>query len=295
MIDSRQLTYFVAVAEDLHFARAADRLGVAQSAVSTQIQRLEQEVGIRLLLRNKRQPIKLTDAGGLFYAEAVAALRHMERAEQVGKLAARGVAGVVRLGFVASAVTTGLLSRMLTSYRRSHENVRMDVVAMETPRQLEAISTGEIDVGIVRPRRQYPDGVIATIVHSERLLVAMSETNTLAAKNVIRAADLRGQTFIAPQFNEKEGFAETLSHLGTTGGFSASAEYKVNDFISAVSLAAAGYGITVVPESIRHFAQLGSVFKNISDFDEMVHLALAHREKSQSPAVRSFLHSWLSL
>jgi DNA-binding transcriptional LysR family regulator len=91
MIDIRQLKYFAAVVEDLHFAKAADRLNVAQSALSTQIQRLEQEIGVRLLNRNKRQPVSLTDAGRVFHAEAVAALRHIERADQVGRLAARGL------------------------------------------------------------------------------------------------------------------------------------------------------------------------------------------------------------
>lgn len=84
MIDARQLRYFTAVAEELHFARAADRLNVAQSALSMQIQRLERHLGVRLLNRNKRQPVTLTDAGKLFHAEAVVALRHIERATRSG-------------------------------------------------------------------------------------------------------------------------------------------------------------------------------------------------------------------
>ncbi len=289
MLTHRQLQYFVAVAEELHFSRAADRLGVAQSAVSVQVQQLEQQLGVRLILRNKRQPIALTDAGALLYAEAIAALRHMERAEQVGLLAARGLSGNIRMGYVASAVTSGLLSQMLGNFRATHEQVRMQVIAMETPKQLNAIDSGEVDVGLVRPRRQYPDGVEAMIVHSEPFMVAMPEAHALAQKSAVQSADLRGQTFIAPQFNESEGFSEVLARLASSAGFSATAEYLVNDFITATSLAAAGYGVVIVPESIRLFGQPGVAFRPISDFHELGHLALAYRKREHSPAIRSFV------
>lgn len=293
MLDARQLTYFVAVAEELHFARASDRLGVAQSAVSAQVQRLETQLKVRLLDRGKRKPVTLTDAGELFYAEAVATLRHLERAEQVGLLASRGLAGVVRLGYVASAVTAGLLSRFLKAFRASHPLVRMDVIAMETPRQLEALVSGEIDVGIGRPRRLYPAGVQGSIVHSERLLVVLPERHPLAAKRSLKTVDLRGQSFVTPHFNESEGFSETLSRLGAAGGFPVTSEFRVNDFITAMSLAAADYGVVVAPESIRLFEQPGVTFRRISDFTEQVHLALTHRHPEPSKAVRAFVESAL--
>jgi DNA-binding transcriptional LysR family regulator len=98
MLDARQLRYFVAVAEELHFARAADRLNVAQSAVSLQIKGLEEAFGARLLNRRKRAAVSLTEAGRLFLSEAVAAIRQLKRAEQVGRLAARGELGQIELG-----------------------------------------------------------------------------------------------------------------------------------------------------------------------------------------------------
>lgn len=289
MLSHRQLQSFVAVAEELHFSRAADRLGMAQSAISVQIQQLEKDLGVRLLLRNKRQPIALTDAGTLLYAEAVAALRHMARAEQVGLLAARGLSGNIRMGYVASAVTSGLLSRMLGSFRRSHERVCMDVIAMETPRQLLAIESGEIDVGLVRPRSHYPQGVEACVIHSEPLMVAMPADHALAGRAAVQAADLRGQTFISPQFNEREGFSEVLARLAAFAGFSAASEYHVHDIITATSLAAAGYGVAIVPASQQVFGQPGVVFRPIADFHERIHLALAWRQREISPAIRFFV------
>ena len=291
MIDARQLRYFTAVVEELHFARAADRLNVAQSALSAQIQRLERELGVRLLNRNKRQPVTLTDAGRLFHAEAVAALRHIDRADQVGRLAARGLAGIVRIGFVASGASSGVLSDMLRRFRASHANVRIEVVAMETPRQFEALNNGEIDVGIVRPRRQYPSGIEAAIVHTERLMVAMAESHPLAARRQVSARDLKDESFISPQFDENEGFGEVLSALGAAGGFSAFLDHRVQDFISAISLASAGYGVVVVPESMRHFGQPGICYRPVKDFPFSVDLAMVSRRRELSPAVRAFVNA----
>lgn len=288
MIDVRQIRYFLAVAEELHFAKAADRLGVAQSRLSTQIQRLEQDLGVMLLNRNKRKPVSLTDAGHLFHAEAAAALRHIERADQVGRLAARGLAGVIRVGYVASGVSSGLLSMMLSEFRKSHEMVRLEVMPMETPRQLEALSDGQIDVGIVRPRRLYPAGVITKVVQTERLLAAMTESHPLARQGAVSARALADQSFIVPQFAEEEGFGSALSALGKAGGFTPHLEYCVQDFITAICLASAGYGVAIVPESMRNFSQPGVIYKQIADFRLSVDLALAYRHREVSPAVRAF-------
>ena len=290
MLSYRQLEHFVTVAQELHFSRAADKLGVAQSAVSVQVQQLEQQLGVRLLQRNKRKPITLTDAGELLYEEAVAVLRHMERAQQIGLLAAQGMSGHVKLGYISSAVTSGMLARVLTRFRPGHEQVHMQVLAMETPRQLQALQQGEIDAGLLRPRRRYPEGVKAIIVHSEPFMVAMAENHPLARLAAVSVADLQGQTFIAPQFvNESEGFVEVLARLADAAGFSAREAYRVNDFITATSLAAAGYGIVVLPESNRLLNQPGVIFRPLRDFKEQVHMALAYREHEKTPAVRAFL------
>jgi DNA-binding transcriptional LysR family regulator len=291
MVETRQLFYFAAVAEELHFGRAAERVGVAQSAMSTQVQRLERQLGMRLLNRNKRQPISLTSAGALVYAEAQAALRHVQRAEEVAALSGMGLAGLVRVGYVASAVTSGLLSRALREFRQTNPDVAVSVVAMETPRQLEAIANGEVDIGIVRPRRQYPENVKATVVHAERMLVALPEDHPLARKAILKASDLRGERFVSPQFDETEGFAETLANLGKAGGFSVGREYRVNDVITAVSLAAAGYGVALVAESMQRFAQPGVVYKPIRDFPQLIYLALAERRREPSKAVQAFAGS----
>lgn len=156
--------------EDLHFGRIADRLGFAQSVLSDLIRRLETDLGVRLLNRNKRAAVSLTDAGQIFLREARLALLQLERAKTVGRLAARGEVGNVSLGYVGSAVSTGVLPAALRAFRIERPEVDMHITLMETPRQLECLRERRLDVGLLRSRSQYPDGVTATVVKRERLM-----------------------------------------------------------------------------------------------------------------------------
>ena len=134
LLDARQLRYFIAVAEELSFAGAADRLNVAQSAVSLQIKGLEEALGVRLLNRRKRAAVSLTQAGRLFLCEAEAAVRQLERAEQVGRLAARGELGQIEVGYVTSVALNRILPSLLREYRQTHPAVQLRLTAMETER-----------------------------------------------------------------------------------------------------------------------------------------------------------------
>ncbi|WP_157268851.1 LysR family transcriptional regulator [Azohydromonas aeria] len=289
MLESRQLRCFLAVAEDLHFGRAADRLGVAQSALSAQVQRLEAELGVRLLNRRKRAAVTLTDAGQLFLAEAGAAWAQLQRAEHVGRLAARGDAGEVRLGYVASALTSGLLTDTLKAFRQAHAGVRMRIVPMETPRQIESLADGLLDVGLMRPRPQYPEGVAAELLRSEPLEIAMAAEHPLAARPSLRAQDLKNETFIVPQFNETAGFGDNLRRLGALGGYAIEPACAVNDFVTAASMACAGYGIVLAPRSLKNFAPGGLVFRRVEGFDDEVRLVMAYRLREPAPAVQALL------
>src|SRR5689334_13424142 len=178
-LDARQLRYFIAVAEELSFARAADRLNVAQSAVSLQIKGLEEALGARLLNRRKRAAVSLTEAGRLFLSEAVAAIRQLERAEQVGHLAAR-----------------------------------LRLTAMETPRQLEALAEGRLDAALIRPRPGYAAGVAAHVIYREALCVALASDHPLARSPTLHAAELGNEAFIIP---DVATFGSHLERLAAAG------------------------------------------------------------------------------
>jgi DNA-binding transcriptional LysR family regulator len=293
MLDTRSLRYFIAVAEDLHFGRAADRLHVAQSAVSFQIKKLEDHFGTPLLRRSKRANVELTEAGRLFLVEAQSALRQLERAERIGTLAGRGEAGHVELGYVASAAPTGILPSFLDTFRTRHPDVRLHVTLMETPRQIAALADGRLDIGLIRPRPHYPDGVQAQIVHREGLCVALARDHPLASRACLSAADLKDETFLIPHFDENAGFGASLTRLADTGGFTVGAAQRLSDFVTALCLAAGGYGVVLGPESMRQHGIDKLVFQPIRNFDEEVELALAFRSGATSPAARAFVRAAL--
>jgi|SRR5579859_163336 len=295
MLDARQLRYFIAVAEELHFARAADRLNVAQSAVSLQIKGLEEALGARLLNRRKRAAVSLTEAGRLFLSEAMAAIRQLERAEQIGRLAARGELGRIEVGYVTSAALNRTLPNLLREYGRSHPAVQLRLTAMDTPRQLDALAEGRLDAALIRPRPSYALGLAAHVIYREALCVALAADHPLACNHTLHAATLAHETFIVPQLAESAGFGSHLERLAAAGGFRIKMAHDVGDFVTALSMAAGGYGLVLGPESMCGLGFSEVVFRPLADFAEQAELAIAYRSSEPSATVRAFLDTAIAL
>jgi DNA-binding transcriptional LysR family regulator len=294
-LDARQLRYFIAVAEELSFARAADRLNVAQSAVSLQIKGLEEAFGARLLNRHKRAAVSLTEVGRLFLSEAEAAIRQLERAEQVGHLAARGELGHIEVGYVTSAVMNRILPSLLREYRGSHPAVQLRLTAMETPRQLEALAEGRLDAALIQPQPSYAAGLAARVIHREALCVALAADHPLARSQTLHAADLGNEAFIVLQVAESCGFGSHLERLAAAGKFPIKIVLEVGDFVTALSMAAGGYGVAIAPESMRGLGVSEVVFRPLADFAEKVELAVAFRAAEPSASVRAFIDAAVAL
>jgi LysR family transcriptional regulator, benzoate and cis,cis-muconate-responsive activator of ben and cat genes len=289
VLDTRQLRYFVAVADHLHFAKAAMTMNVAQSALSTQVRGLEELLGVRLFNRSKKAAVSLTQAGEMFLIEARQALKQVERTERVGRLAARGQLGRIDLGYIASAAISGMMAAALGEFRTTNPEVDIALSPLDTPSQLKALMEGVIDIGLIRPRPSYPEGLEALEVHSERLVLAMSDCNALSERNPISSVDLADQRFIVPQFEESVGFAEFLAQLGHRAGVEIEAAFKVPDFVSALMLASAGYGIVLIPASFRNLQIAGIVMRDIVDFNTTVSISLAWRASNQNRAASELI------
>jgi DNA-binding transcriptional LysR family regulator len=292
MLDARQVRYFIAVAEELSFAGAADRLNVAQSAVSMRIKALEEAFGARLLNRRKRAAVSLTEAGRLFLSEAVAAVRQLDRAEQVGRLAARGELGQIEVGYVTSVAMNRILPSLLREYRRSHPAVLLRLAAMETPRQLDALVEGRLDAALIRPRPSYGAGVAAHVIYREALCVALAADHPLASSQTLHAADLRNEAFIVPHVAT---FGSHLKRLAAAGRFPIEIVHDVGDFVTALSVAAAGYGVVLGPQSMGGLGFPEVVFRPLADFAERVELAVAFRAAEPSASVRAFIDAAIAL
>jgi DNA-binding transcriptional LysR family regulator len=288
MLDSNALRSFIVVAQELHFGRSAEHLGIAQSALSRQIAALERGLGIRLLNRGRRSLVTLTAPGRALLADSLDVMKQLDRAERSVRCAARGEVGRVEIGYVVSAALCGVLTRSLEVSRQRHPEVDVGVNMMETPQQLAALRDHLLDVGFMRPRETYPAGVAAVVVHRESLLLAVAASHPLASRRVDLTA-LAKETFIIPQFDESAGFAEHLAALASSGGFEPRRVHRVRDFVTAIAMAAAGYGVVPAPRSMLSIALEKIVYRPIHGYDGTVELVMAFREKQLTPAARGFI------
>jgi DNA-binding transcriptional LysR family regulator len=288
MLDTRQLRYFVAVAENLHFTKAADRLHVAQSALSTQVKQLEAQLGARLLARRKRSSVALTDAGALFLVEARRALEQVERAEAAGRRAGRGELGHVAIGYIASAAFSGVLSAAIRAYRAQRADVTLHLAQMESPKQLAAIAEGRQDVGFIRPRKDYPDGVSASVIKQERLLLALPADHRLAEALEVEA--LSDETFVS-QFEEGEGFTDYVADFMSAVRPVPEHVHPVRDLLTALSLVGAGFGVALVTESVCSLTMVNVVYRSIVNYERVIDMVLAYRSRESAPAALAFIET----
>ncbi|MFF3848200.1 LysR substrate-binding domain-containing protein [Streptomyces sp. NPDC002328] len=289
-MELRWLSSFVVVAEELHFARAADRLHLAPSALSAQIRALESHLGARLIDRGRRARPSLTGAGRLFLAEAERTLAQVSRAEAVGRRAGRGELGHAEIAYVASAAFCGAVTGILASCSTPDAGLTVSVRELETPAQLEALAAGDVDVGFLRWRPSYPPGITATPLLTEDVVLAVREGSPQAALEEVPAAALREERFVAPYFDEEYGCRDQILHVGARGGFTPDVAPPVRDYIAALTLVGGGHGVALVPDSLRRVHLPGVAYRPLADTPLTTRLVGAHRHDESSPAVRKVIH-----
>ncbi|MDL5199835.1 LysR substrate-binding domain-containing protein [Streptomyces sp. ALI-76-A] len=288
-VELRWLESFVTVAEELHFARAADRLHLAPSALSAQIRALESHLGVRLIDRGRRSRPALTSAGRLFLEEARLTLAQISRAETVGRRAGRGELGHAQIAYVASATFSGVLTDVLTRCAAPGTELTVQVRELETPAQLEALACGDIDVGFLRWRPEYPPEVTATCLLTEEVVLALPAGAPLAAYEAISAAQLRDERFVAPHFDEEYGCRDQILEVAQQGGFSPRCAPPVRDFIAALTLVGGGLAVALVPDSLRRVQIPGVAYRPLADVSLTTRLVGAYRRGETSPAVRGLI------
>ncbi|MEI5522960.1 LysR family transcriptional regulator [Streptomyces brasiliscabiei] len=285
-MELRWLTSFVTVAEDLHFGQAADRLYLAPSALSAQIKALETELGVRLIDRGRRSRIRLTGAGELFLPEARLTLAQVARAEAVGRRAGRGELGEAEIAYVASAAFSGVLTRVLADCGRHERDVTLRVRELETPAQLAALGSGRIDVGFLRWRPEYPPELTAVPLLTEEMVLALPAEHRLGGLTAVPAAELAGERFVVPHFDEEHDFRDQLGQVADAGGFPPRLAPPVKDFVAALTLVGGGLGVALVPESVCRVRMPGVVHRPLADVSLTTRLVGVHRRDENSPAVR---------
>jgi DNA-binding transcriptional LysR family regulator len=281
-MELRHLRYFVAVAEELHFRRAAERLHMSQPPLSQQIRALEDELGVQLLERSQRR-VELTAAGSAFYERATEILRAVEDAGRLVRRVHRGEVGRLSIGFVGSSMYS-FLPDALGTFRARHHDVELQLRELTTAAQLRQLESGQIDVGVVRPASERPGLVIET-VQSEPVVVALPESHRLAAQERVDLDDLAGESLVMLGQGEAPGLRRSLA--ATTDRLGGEVQ-EVREMQTVIGLVRAGVGVSLVPASLRALTRAGVVYRELDGGDVTVALALAWRSGDRSPVLTAF-------
>jgi DNA-binding transcriptional LysR family regulator len=283
-VELRQLASFVTLAEQLHFARAAELLGVTPSALTMQLQGLERSVGVRLVNRTKRS-VALTAAGSQFLTEARATLAQVERAKTTARRAGRGELGTIKVAYVFSAACAGVVQRLLGAYHKRFPEMTLALSELESPEQIRLLQSGALDACIVRTVTGDPDAVESLPLVTENIVIALFSGHPRARQTAVAARELAKENFIAPQFQHEAGFGRHLLSIGQQGGFNPDIAIHTRDFLTTLALVGAGLGIAAVPECLTNLQLPNVTYRRLKDAAETSTLSLVFRRAEQSAAL----------
>jgi DNA-binding transcriptional LysR family regulator len=291
MFDLRQLRYFVAVAEELSFTRAALRLHLSQPPLSQQIRSLEQDLGVQLLERTKRH-VALTEPGRVFLEQARQILAKAEEARSQVVAAAAGYSGQLRLAYTVSVSFHPALPQTLLRFGQIAPNVRLKLSEMYTEPQFAALLSGEIDVGFVRSEPSHAQDfreLRLSVVDREPLLLALPSGHALASRSSLRLSEVATDDFVSQPRQLAATIFDRLAMLSTQAGFQPSIVQHAQQINGLLALVAAGLGLALVPASMRAVRLPGVSYVALEDADAYLLLAVACRANDHSPALQQFL------
>ncbi|MBN3856364.1 MULTISPECIES: LysR family transcriptional regulator [unclassified Paraburkholderia] len=285
-MELRHLRYFVAVAEERSFTRAAQRLHIAQPPLSRQIQQLEEILGVQLFERNSR-PLKLTDTGRFFYQHAsqllaqTAELESMTR--RVGKIERN-----LSVGFVGSTLY-GMLPKIIRRYRQQHAEVELSLNEMSTMDQIKALKEGRIDVGFGRIRLDDPS-VRRVVLREERMIVALPQGHVLGdSKTVLSLHDLLNETLIIFPKSPRPSYADQVLAAFHDRALKPARVLETRELQVALGLVAAGEGISIVPKSVYGLKRDDVVYKDLDDANLVSPIIMSMRMLDESEDLQRML------
>lgn len=268
-MELRQFRYFVAVAEELHFTRAAQRLNIGQPPLSLQIKAIERELGVTLLKRTRRK-VELTAAGALFLQEARLALLQASHAVDTVVRAAKGEIGTLRLSFVTSAPLVDAFSGAIRSFRQTHPEVHLALKSRSSDAIMDEVLLNTIDVGFTRPAIQWvaPPTIRAVPIFEDNLMVVLPIDHPLnRQEGPIPIGDLRSENFVLRPRGSGTGFYEQVFNMCTEAGFVPTINQEAVEATTTLGLVAAGMGVTIAPRALQAIRVRDTVWRDLSGCD----------------------------
>jgi DNA-binding transcriptional LysR family regulator len=283
-IELRHLRYFIAVAEELHFGRAANRLHIAQPPLSQQIRRLEDLLGHQLLVRTSRA-VKLTSAGEALLERARRTMSRMQQDLEDVRRTGRGETGCLRVGFIGSGMLTCLPS-LLGEYRKTYPRVELRLQEFYTSTLIKAIQDGSVDVGFLRDGGPNPELEVEPVL-KEEFIAIVPYGHRLARRSKIRPGELRGEPFVFFSRSAGESAWERTMKVCEREGFRPEIAQEAPHWMTIVSLVAAGIGVTIAPACIRTIAPTTVTCRPITG-EGRSFIELAYRQDHSSPVATEF-------
>jgi DNA-binding transcriptional LysR family regulator len=288
-MELRHLRYFVAVAEELHFGRAAKRLHIAQPPLSRQIRDLEREIGTPLFERVPRG-VELTPAGAAFLPEARLTLAQADRAQRTAQRAAQGETGRLRVGFVEAATHSGILPDVLSFFRVHLPSVGLSLFELDPLRQAEAFLDGRIDLGILHsPPLDADRWLRVDVIYTEPVVLAVPKAHRFSGRARFTLGSLAGESFVLfPRHVAPSMYDDIIARCRAVG-FSPRIVQEAAGWHTLASLVGAGVGVGFVPRSLTSFQQHGVDYRSVRDLSVDMALSAAWKSGERSPVRERFV------
>ena len=287
LMELRHLRYFLAVAEELNFTRAATRVGIGQPPLSQQIRALEQEVGAALF-RRLPQGAELTEAGQALLPEARETLAQAERAMRHARRGARGELGRLRLGFTSSAAFNGIMAAAVSAFRRAYPDVDLSLEETATTRLLDRLASEDLDAVFIRLGPLDPGGLRLRVLADESMMIVLPARHPLAASSHVKLAELSKEPFVLFPRLAGPSLFDGIIAACHAAGFDPILGQEAPQFTSAVNLVAAELGVSLVPASMMQVQVPGVVYLPIQGKAPVARLVLATRLHETRIVTRNF-------
>jgi DNA-binding transcriptional LysR family regulator len=285
-MEFRHLRYFLALAEELHFGRAAQRLAITQPPLSLNIQQLEASVGARLFDRDSKG-VRLTAAGLAFRSSAQALLARAEEARRLARDVDAGSVGRLRVGIVGSVLFRGL-PQWLAAFQASHPRIELSLSELNSQEQLDALVHDELDLGFVHTRRVH--GELSTaLVHTDAFMACVPGAHALARRRKVSLQQLRDEPFVLFSRKASPDYYTRIVEMCGALGFYPNVRHEVRHWLSVVSLVAQGMGVSVVPAPLERSGMAGAVFRPLVEPTLPSEVHCAWKAGTDHPARSEFL------
>ena len=285
-MELRHLRYFVVLASELHFGRAANKLHISQPPLSIQIKDLEKEIGTRLFNRTKRS-VTLTKAGNAFLMEAKEILERVTRAKTAALQAARGETGSLAIAFI-SVADYNLLPFLIREFQKKHPLVALHLNEATSDVQISGLKSGSIDLGFLLPSAKV-DGITSSLITEEKLVAVLPKSHPASKKpGPISIKSLSHSPFVMTPRKNAPGLHDNIIRFCEKYDFQPQISQEAIQMQTVVSLVAAEMGVSLIPESIQNLRRPGVVYKEVKEKTPKIEIHMAWKQSNELPTLNKF-------